>query len=208
MPAGRPPDVPRRAARAADPRPAAATVRMRRAARRHRALRVPWRRRRSLSAKQLRPPRLPPGLQRPLSPRDQAARPADHRRRLGLARHPRSHLTVGSARCWRIHHAAGAGESSRSPRRFRSPGSLGRIPTRPSRRRHPLTRPAARPTFGAVPRASGTTRDRQAADDTGGQGEDDLPNSSQPCRAPATEVGWGSRNELLTRSETGSSGWS
>jgi hypothetical protein len=55
----------------------------------------------------------------------------------------------------------------------------------------PLTRPAARRIPGPDPRsntrrirASSTTRDGQAAADTGGQGEDDLPDSSQPCRKP------------------------
>ena len=73
---------------------AAATVRLRRAARRQRTLRLPRPGRRSLPTQQLRPARLPPSLRRPVSPRDGPARPAGHRRRLGVARRPRGHLAA------------------------------------------------------------------------------------------------------------------
>ena len=63
--------------------------------------------------------------------------------------------------------------------------------SRPSTGRNDTTRHPARPTH------------------TGRQGEDDLPNSSQPSRKPQPwQVGWGPRKELLTWSETRSQRWS
>jgi hypothetical protein len=109
MPTRRPAGVPRRTAGPADPDPASSTVRLRRGARRHRALRVPWPGRRSLSAQQVRPARLPPSLRRPVSPRDRPARPVGHRRRIGMARCPGGHLAVGPARHGSLHSTARPG---------------------------------------------------------------------------------------------------
>ena len=58
----------------------------------------------------------------------------------------------------------------------RTPGPVGRLPTRPRGHQPALTRPTAR-------RAADSRGDPPESGDTGGQGEDDLPKSSQPPQA-------------------------
>ena len=241
-------------------------MRLRRAARRHRPVRLPWSRRQALPAQQLRPPRVPPRLRRTARSHTKPPRTRDHRRRNRLARHPRRRLAsrparhqpgssgadanTGRHRSWRPDgrlcaaprsgdpghpggHSAcllasdqarpdparlasqdldGRKRDPRDPRRAaarppsardtrpvrprigpdagRAQGSpptpLGRVSARPHRYRPALASAAARRAAGTTPRdnpasstANGTTSDPAAAADTCGQGEDDLPNSSQ-----------------------------
>jgi hypothetical protein len=72
----------------------------------------------------------------------------------------------------------------------RAPGSLGPFTARPGRHPPALARPTARRTPRAAPPASqrnppsDTTNHPAGRTHSGGQGEDDLPNSSQPPRKP------------------------